>query len=82
VIAGPDGTLLIAPRPPSWLSVAGTGDVLAGITLGRLAVTRDPLRAACEAVWLHGEAARLAGPAFTASRLAEAVPGAMARGLA
>jgi hydroxyethylthiazole kinase-like uncharacterized protein yjeF len=82
VIAGPDGTLLIAPRAPSWLSVAGTGDVLAGITLGRLAVTRDPLRAACEAVWLHGEAARLAGPAFTASRLAEAVPGAMARGLA
>jgi hydroxyethylthiazole kinase-like uncharacterized protein yjeF len=82
VIAGSDGAMLLAPRASSWLSVAGSGDVLAGITLGRLAVTRDPLSAACEAVWLHGEAARLAGPAFTASRLAEAVSGAMVRGLA
>ena len=82
IIAGPTGTVLLSPRASSWLSVAGSGDVLAGITLARLAVTRDPLRAACEAVWLHGEAARIAGPAFTASALAHAVPAAMARGLA
>ena len=82
VIGAPDGTLVLAPRAPSWLSIAGSGDVLAGITLGRLAVTRDPLRAACEAVWLHGEAARQAEPAFTASGLAEAVQPAMSRGLA
>lgn len=82
VIATPDGILILSPRAPSWLSVAGSGDVLAGIALGRLAVTRDPLRAAQEALWLHGEAARIAGPAFTASQLADTVQAAIARGLA
>jgi ADP-dependent NAD(P)H-hydrate dehydratase / NAD(P)H-hydrate epimerase len=73
VIAAPDGRLGLASHAPSWLSVAGTGDVLAGVIASRLAVTRDPWRAACEGVWLHGEAARLAGPAFAATDLAEAV---------
>lgn len=82
VVAAPDGRIAIAPRAPSWLSVAGTGDVLAGLVVGRLAVTRDPFRAACEAVWLHGEAARVAGPAFSASRLAQAVPAALSRAVA
>ena len=44
-----------------------------GIVASRLAATGDPFAAACEAVWLHGEAARLAGPAFTASELARHV---------
>ena len=73
VIAAPDGQVIVAPRASSWLSVAGTGDVLAGVIASRLAVSRDPLRAACEGVWLHGEAARLAGPAFAASDLAQMV---------
>lgn len=73
VIASPDGRLIAAPRASTWLSVAGTGDVLAGIVASRLAVTRDCLRAACEGVWLHGEAARIAGPVFAASDLADAV---------
>ncbi|MEZ5695016.1 MAG: NAD(P)H-hydrate dehydratase [Sphingomonadaceae bacterium] len=70
VIAGPDGALVFAPPVSSWLSTAGTGDVLAGLAASRLATGTDPLTAACEAVWLHGEAARRAGPAFTASQLA------------
>jgi len=74
VIAAPDGRLILAPRASSWLSVAGTGDVLAGIVASRLAVHKDALRAACEGVWLHSEAARLAGPAFAATDLAEWVP--------
>lgn len=78
VIASPDGRVLHSPRAPSWLSVAGTGDVLAGITASRLAVHRDPLRAASEGLWLHGEAARLAGPAFTAGDLARTVSKAFA----
>lgn len=81
VIAGPDGRVAYAPSPTSWLSVAGTGDVLAGIAAARLAATGDPFRAACEAVWLHGEAARLAGPAFLASDLAEQVTAAVAAAL-
>ena len=78
LIAAPDGTLILAPAAPSWLSVAGSGDVLAGILASRLAVHGKPLRAAEEALWLHGEAARIAGPAFTAGQLGNAVQGAMA----
>ena len=81
LIATPDGTLVLAPAAPSWLSVAGSGDVLAGVLASRLAVHGEPLRAAEEALWLHGEAARLAGSAFTAGQLADAVRAAMAAAL-
>lgn len=78
VIAAPDGRVAVATGAPSWLSTAGTGDVLAGVVAGRLAVTRDAFRAACEAVWLHGEAARRAGPAFIADDLIRQLPAAIA----
>jgi len=74
IVAAPDGRLSVAPPAPSWLSAAGTGDVLAGIAASRLATGVEPFAAACEAVWLHGEAARLAGPAFAASELVAALP--------
>ncbi|MDG5751128.1 NAD(P)H-hydrate dehydratase [Qipengyuania sp. XHP0211] len=81
---GPD-TVLAAregmrffPRGSSWLSVAGSGDVLAGIVASRLAVHSDTMRACEEAVWLHHEAARRAAPAFSASDLACALKPAMA----
>ena len=61
--------MVVAPLASSWLSTAGTGDVLAGLCAARLAVTGDPFLAACEAVWLHGEAARRAGAAFAADDL-------------
>ncbi|RVQ69437.1 NAD(P)H-hydrate dehydratase [Croceicoccus ponticola] len=73
VIAGPGGQLSFASSAPSWLSVAGTGDVLAGLCAARLAVTVDAWTAANEAVWLHAEAARRAGPAFHAGDLADAI---------
>jgi len=72
-VAAPDGQLAVGPPSPSWLSVAGTGDVLAGILASRLATGLAPFEAACEAVWLHGHAARLSGPAFTAEALARNV---------
>ncbi|SCW48189.1 yjeF C-terminal region, hydroxyethylthiazole kinase-related/yjeF N-terminal region [Sphingobium faniae] len=81
VIAAPDGRVAVASHGSSWLSTAGTGDVLAGLVAGRLAVTRDGYQAACEAVWLHGEAARRAGVAFVADDLIERLPGAIARRL-
>ncbi len=79
MIAAPDGRLAIASPAPSWLSVAGSGDVLAGIAVSRMATGCDPFEAACEAVWLHGEAARICGPAFTPSDLAHAVTPAIGR---
>lgn len=72
VIAAPDGRLALAPPASSWLSIAGSGDVLAGLAVSRMAAGSDPFEAAREAVWLHGEAARHCGPAFTPTQLAEA----------
>lgn len=79
VIAAPDGRVTLALPAPSWLSVAGSGDVLAGIALSRLATGTEPFIAAREAVWLHGEAARICGPSFTPLELAKAVRAALAQ---
>jgi len=73
VIAAPDGRCVLAPRASSWLSTAGTGDVLAGIIASRLALRMDCFTAAAQGVWLHGEAARRAGAAFSAAELAAEV---------
>ena len=81
-VVSPDGALAIAPPSTSWLSVAGSGDVLAGIIASRLATGKSGFDAVCEAVWLHICAARKAGPAFTAETLARAVTPAMAAALA
>ncbi len=81
LVAAPDGRLALGTPAPSWLSVAGTGDVLAGIAASRMATGADPFTAACEALWLHGEAARRTGPAFTPSQLAERVSEALAAAL-
>lgn len=77
IIAAPDGRVACAMRASSWLSIAGTGDVLAGTIASRLATACDPFAAACEGVWLHGEAARLCPPAFTAGALARTLPRAL-----
>lgn len=77
LLAHTDG-LTYFPSGSSWLSVAGSGDVLAGIIAARLAGGADPATAASEGVWLHHEAARSAGVAFSASALALAVSRAYA----
>ena len=78
VVAAPDGRVALAERASSWLSTAGTGDVLAGVIASRLAMGADAFNAACEGVWLHGEAARLCCPPFTAGQLAAQVRSAYA----
>jgi len=78
VIAASDGRIACADRPTSWLSTAGTGDVLAGAIASRLATGIEAFAAACEGTWLHGEAARLCRPAFGAGELARAIPDALA----
>lgn len=69
VLAGADGRVAYFRKASSWLSAAGTGDVLAGIAASRLGSGCTPFRAAGEAVRIHTEAARLAGPGFTAEDL-------------
>ncbi|KUR71338.1 sugar kinase [Novosphingobium fuchskuhlense] len=81
LIAAPGGDVIVSPRASAWLSVAGSGDVLAGIIASRLAVHGDAFLAAHEGLWLHGEAARRCGPAFTAGDLAAATGYALSAAL-
>lgn len=81
VIVASDGRTALAPSASSWLSTAGTGDVLAGAIASRLACGTEAFEAACQGVWLHGEAARMCSPPFAAGALAVAVQGAFASGL-
>lgn len=78
VIATPEGDVRVYARGSPWLSTAGTGDVLAGLLGARLAGGVAPLVAAEAAVWLHGRAAQLAGPAFAADDLIPCLPRAIA----
>ena len=78
VVAGPDGRAALGERASSWLSAAGTGDVLAGVIASRLACGADAFIAACAGVCLHGEAARSCAPPFTAGQLAAQVRSAYA----
>jgi hydroxyethylthiazole kinase-like uncharacterized protein yjeF len=78
IVAGPDGRVGFAPPAPAWLATAGTGDVLAGMIAALRARGMEPFEAACAAVWLHGRAAEIAGPAMIADDLVAAIPSALA----
>ncbi len=73
LVASPDGKLGFAPPSPAWLASAGTGDVLAGMIAAMRARGLGPFEAACAGVWLHGRAARIAGPQMTADDLVAAI---------
>jgi hydroxyethylthiazole kinase-like uncharacterized protein yjeF len=78
IVAAPDGRVGFAPPAPAWLASAGTGDVLSGIIAALRARGMAAFDAACAGVWLHGRAARIAGPGLIADDLAAAIPGAIA----
>ena len=78
LVAAPDGRVGFAPPAPAWLATAGTGDVLAGMIAAIRARGLEAFDAACAAVWLHGRAAELAGPAMIADDLIDAIPLALA----
>lgn len=65
VIATPAGDVVVAPEASSWLSTAGTGDVLAGAVGAMLAAGKGP----AAAVWLQAEATQRLGGAFIADDL-------------
>lgn len=78
VVVSPDGRVGIAAHSSTWLSTAGTGDVLAGIAGAMLGRGLDAHDAACAAVWLHNRTAHLAGPALIADDLCTHLPEALA----
>jgi hydroxyethylthiazole kinase-like uncharacterized protein yjeF len=79
VVAAPDGRAALARPAPHWLASAGTGDVLTGLVAAMRARGLEAFDAACAAVWLHGEAARRAGPGLIADDLLDHLPAALAQ---
>jgi ADP-dependent NAD(P)H-hydrate dehydratase / NAD(P)H-hydrate epimerase len=73
VVASHDGQARMIGAADSWLSTAGTGDVLAGICAAMLARGLGGLDAASAALWLHNDAARIAGPGLIADDLPNAI---------
>ncbi len=77
VVAEPDGRVLVVANGPRHLATAGTGDVLAGMTAALLARGVEAFQAAAAAAFIHGEAARSAGPGMIAGDLIDLIPAAI-----
>lgn len=57
IIATPDGRIFFNTTGNDGLATGGSGDVLSGMIVSRLAQGYDPLTATLNSVWIHGAAA-------------------------
>lgn len=82
VIAAPDQRVRVCRAGTPALGVAGTGDVLTGVTAALLATKHPTFDVACAAVHLHavaGELAAVSDTGMLASEVAHALPRALER---
>jgi NAD(P)H-hydrate epimerase len=84
VVAAPDGRITVMPFANPGLATAGTGDVLAGVTLGMLAQGLAPYDAAVCGTYVHGLAGEIAAErvgraGMLAGDLIPAIPEAIRR---
>jgi ADP-dependent NAD(P)H-hydrate dehydratase / NAD(P)H-hydrate epimerase len=75
----PQGAMqtIVNTNAPPTLATAGSGDVLAGMTVGLLTQGMPPFLAAAAAVWMHGAAAAAFGPGLIAEDLPDLLPGVL-----
>jgi len=74
IIAAPDGKAVINKHSSPYLASGGTGDVLAGMITGLCAQGMNPFKAACAAVWIHGESGIRIGAGLVASDIPDKIP--------
>lgn len=74
IIAAKGREPIVNENAPPSLATAGSGDVLAGMIAGLSAQGMEPFKAACAAVWIHGEAANRFGLGLVASDLPDLIP--------
>ena len=73
VIARPDGGVVVNNNAPSSLATIGSGDVLAGIITGLIAVGMPEFVAACCGVWIHGECGKKCGIGLIADDMVQQI---------
>ncbi len=74
IIAAPDGNVIINRNAPATLATGGSGDVLAGLIGGLLALGMPEFKATAAANWVHSQAAQRFGPGLIAEDLPALVP--------
>lgn len=77
MIAQKNRETVINDNAPPYLATAGSGDVLSGMIAGLSAQGMSLFEAACAAVWMHGEAAKIHGIGLVAEDLPYLIPKVM-----
>ncbi|MCQ2440670.1 MAG: NAD(P)H-hydrate dehydratase [Clostridia bacterium] len=69
IVAAPDGRVFFNTTGNAGMATGGSGDVLAGMIVARLAKGEGALNSALSSVWLHGRAGDLAANKLTQNSL-------------
>mgnify|MGYP003638374966 CR=1 FL=1 len=74
LVASPCGKLVENTHASPFLATGGTGDVLAGMIVGLMALSVPAFEAAQMAVWMHGDASKRIGIGLVAEDIIDMIP--------